>query len=427
MTDRNGFRVERDPLVDEEVWLAETGDGLRVRVMPTDRFAESAAIATFRYGSTDLGFRRGGTEHESPEGVAHYLEHKLFEDEEIQAFQRFAARGAKVNAMTGFTRTSYHFTATSQVEENLVDLLGLVSRAHVTPENVDKERGIIAQEIRMYEDSADYRLFFDFLGCLYEQHPVRHPVGGTVESIQGITADELLTCFDAFYRTGNAALAVAGPVDPHMVLAVAERCGLAAGDRAESLWPEDLGPVATARRERRLQMPRTKVYAGFKDRTLVADAEERLRRQLLSEVLLDRMFSASSEIREDLRQRDVVDDSLSSTYMSDFSFGFTLLDCETSQPDAVVEELRKALFTPVTVDEEYLERVRRKFLGRYVRSFASVRGLAFAHGQEALEDLAPFKALERLEWVTAESVCARQEEHFKEDAFAVVVGEAAAE
>lgn len=422
MTDTNGFQVVKDPLMDEEVWQATTPTGLPVRVMPTQRFTEAAAMVTFRYGSTDLGFRSGANEHKSPEGVAHYLEHKLFEDEEIEAFQRFASRGAKVNAMTGFTRTSYHFTATDQVRENLTDLLGLVSRAHLTEENVEKERGIIAQEIRMYEDSVDYRLFFDFLGCLYREHPVRHPVGGTVESIAGITPAELQTCFDAFYRTGNAALAVAGPVDPHEILELASACGLAQGGAPESLWPEDLGAVESARIERDLQIPRRKVFLGFKDRSLVADPEARLRRQLTTEVLLDRLFSSSSEVRDDLRQRGLVDDSLGSTYMSDFNFGFSLIDCETEDPEATIDALLGVLRQPVEIDDEYLERVKRKLLGKYVRSLGVVRNLAFGQAVEALEGVAPFQALERLEALTAASVRARQEEHCADEALAVTVG-----
>src|SRR5690606_34951099 len=112
------------------------------------------------YGSTDLGFVADGVRHESPEGVAHYLEHKLFEDEDLHVFDRFGRRGARVNAMTSFTRTTYYFQATDRVEENLADLLALVATAHLTPENVEKERGIIAQELRMYEDSPEYRAFF---------------------------------------------------------------------------------------------------------------------------------------------------------------------------------------------------------------------------------------------------------------------------
>ncbi len=224
MTD--SFEIVQDPILGEEVWLGRTTKGLSLRVVPTDRFREVAAVIAFRYGSTDLGFRRNGNEVHTPEGMAHYLEHKLFEDEAIKAFDRFARRGARVNAMTGFTRTAYYFTASGQLEENLKDLLHLVSNAHITAENVDKERGIIAQELRMYEDSPDFRTLFDMLGRLFPGHPVRHAVGGTVESIQDITAEGLLQCYEAFYRTGNAALAVAGPVEPDRVLELAENCAL---------------------------------------------------------------------------------------------------------------------------------------------------------------------------------------------------------
>ena len=234
------FQVVRDPVLREEVWLARTQAGLRVRIAPTARFTESIAVATFAYGSVDLGFRAGaGTVH-SPLGTAHYLEHKLFEDEELAAFDRFARRGAQVNAMTSFARTTYYFHATSRFAENLQDLLRLVARVHVTPQNVDKERGIIAQELRMYEDNPDYRAFFALLQQLYAHHPVRHPVGGTVESIQAVTAEHLRECHAAFYGAGNGALAVAGPVDPEEVLALADASALAPRPEPERLLDADL-------------------------------------------------------------------------------------------------------------------------------------------------------------------------------------------
>ena len=206
----------------------------------------------------------------------------------------------------------------------------------------------------MYEDSPEYRGFFDLLRCFYHEHPVRNPVGGTVESIQGIDPAELTTCYEAFYRTGNAALAVAGPVDPHEILALGEACALAEGNAPESLWPKDLGPVQPGARDCRVDIPRPKVSMGFKDRTLIAGAEDRLCRQLVTDVLLDRLFSAASEIREDLRQRGVADDTLSSAYMSDFSFGFTMVECESDAPEQTIAALRQALLTPVEVDEAYL-------------------------------------------------------------------------
>lgn len=423
MVDR--FEIHQDPILGEQVLLAQTSSGLPVRVIPTDRFSEVAAVVTFGYGSTDLGFQRNGSEHRSPEGVAHYLEHKLFEDEDLQAFDRFAKRGARVNAMTGFGQTTYYFTATDQVKANLQDLLHLVSNAHITPENVEKERGIIAQEIRMYEDSPDYRGFFDFLGCLYEQHPVRHPVGGTVESIAEITAEELLACFDAFYCTGNAGMAVAGPVDPDEILDLAEACTLRGGAAPERLSPRDLGAVKTPRFRRSFDVARSRVLLGYKDRSLLDSNEERLRRNLLSRILLDSLFGGSSDMRESLRVQGLVDDTLGASYMSESDFGVTAVGCECEDPETVIGRLgdvmADAASSPVHAD--HLERVGRKVLGSYVRSFASVKGMAFSHAKEALQGSSPFQGLARMQGITVEDLLARRSEHFQADAFAAVIVE----
>ncbi len=288
------FDIHRDPVLGEEVWLGCTKAGLRLRLMPTQRFAESVAVISVGYGSTDLGFVDGDGAHQSPEGVAHYLEHKLFEAEDLHTFDRFARRGAQVNAVTSFTRTSYYFSSTSAFDDNLRDLLRLVATPHITPANVEKERGIIAQEIKTYEDSANYRAFFDLLGCLYAEHPVRHPVGGTVASIADITDHELLRCHAAFYRTGNAVLTAVGPIDTERVAALAEECELSAGAALPSVCPADLNVQVDRRSERRLQVARGRVLLGAKDRTLAADGEARLRRHLQTALLLDLLLGAGS-------------------------------------------------------------------------------------------------------------------------------------
>ncbi|MEM7202566.1 MAG: pitrilysin family protein [Planctomycetota bacterium] len=420
MSGKNRFEIERDELLGEEVWLARTSRGLPVRVVPTQRFRETAAVLYVGYGSTDLRFELEGREIESPEGVAHYLEHKLFEDEALAAFDRFSSRGARVNASTSFSRTSYFFTATDQIAANLQDLLHLVSHAHITEENVEKERGIIAQELRMYEDSPDFALFFDFLGGLYARHPVRHPVGGTVESIQDVTAEHLLECHRAFYRTGNAALAVCGPVEPEAILDLAEACALPEGDAVPVLRPADLGPIeaATQPAPRAREVPRAKMMLGCKDRDLTDDAEQRRHRQLMTDVALDRLFSAASEVREDLRHRGVIDDSLSAGYLCDASFGFSSLTCETDDPDATAAALTEVVQRPPRIEADYLERVRAKLLGRYVRSFGSSRGIASAQAEEAVHGLAPFQAMRRVAALTSDEIEARHREHFRAEALA---------
>jgi predicted Zn-dependent peptidase len=412
------FEIVRDPVLREEVWLAQSRAGLRVRVAPTARFAESIAVVTFAYGSVDLGFRTGSGPVRSPLGTAHYLEHKLFEDEELAAFERFARRGAQVNAMTSFARTSYYFHATSRFAENLQDLLHLVARVHVTPANVDKERGIIAQELRMYEDNPDYRAFFDLLQGLYAHHPVRHPVGGTVASIQAVTAEHLRECHAAFYGAGNAALAAAGPVDPEEVLALADASALAPRPEPQRLLDDDLGAPPRPAASLALPVARPRVLLGWKARALPGDAEARLREELVTRVLLDRLLGASSERRERLRRDGRIDDSLSVTHLADRTFGFTVVGCETEDPPATRAALLAALREPLRLDEGDLEPVRRKQLGSYLRTFEQVKGLGFGHASEALDGVAPFQTLARMRSIAPADVAARQRELFDETAHA---------
>jgi len=413
------FDIRRDPVLGEEVWLAQTKAGLAVRVVNNPRFREVAAAVTVRYGSTDLDFADGAGEHASPEGVAHYLEHKLFEAEDLHTFDRFARRGAQVNAFTGFARTSYWFAATSAYEDNLRDLLRLVGEPHITPANVDKERGIIAQEIKTYEDAPVYRAFFDLLGCLYEEHPVRHPVAGTVASIQAITDAELLRCHAAFYRTGNAALTIAGAVDPDLVLALAEQCRLGAGEAVASSCPEDLGPPARRRSERRMHVARPRVLVGAKEATLLVDGPARWQRDLLTRLLLDLLLGPASPARDELVRRGVADESLSHSYQSERTFGFAVVGGETEDPARLEAELRDVLQRPLEVGDGDLERLRRKTFGQYVRGFESARALTFAQAEQAAAGVLPFLLHDWLAAVTAEALAARQRELFTADALAV--------
>lgn len=415
------FTIVRDPVVGEEVWLATTPSGLRLRVLPRPHLRETAAFFTFSYGSVDVAWNEGGSIVESPAGTAHYLEHKLFEDEELAVFQRFAARGARVNAQTGFARTTYHFQAASHVEENLRDLLRLVGHPHVTDANVEKERGIIAQEVRMYEDSPDQATLFGLLGGLYQSHPVRATVGGTVESIGRITASTLLAAYRAFYRTGNAALAVAGPVDPELVLRLASECELANGAPLPRVDQSDFGPTAERRVERTAVVARPKVLLGLKERRAATDWRARAERSAATMVLLDRLFAGSSETRESLHARGLVDDSLGAGYHGDRTFGFATVGCDTEDPQRAENALREALFGDATFDGAQLERLRRRQLGAFVRGCESVRVLAAHHAGEELEGLPPFAGLQVLESLTPEAVASRKRELVAEENLCVVV------
>ena len=220
MPEQNTNRALTEAAADEWKVLPS---GLTVLVRPMPGYSGTHVIYATRFGSIDRDFRVDGREVHLPAGVAHFLEHKMFEDEDGDAFAKFAKTGANANAFTSFDRTCYLFTATEQLDESLDVLLGMVGRPYFTEQTIAKEQGIIGQEIKMYDDSADWRLITGLCECLYHSHPIRSDIAGTVESIAEITPEMLYDCCKAFYAPNNMVLAAAGSTSMEQILAACAR------------------------------------------------------------------------------------------------------------------------------------------------------------------------------------------------------------
>ena len=220
------------PRLGEKVFRRTLGNGLEVIVVSKPRHAKRYAFFATRYGGMDMRFRLSGAWQDTPAGIAHYLEHKMFDTQEGNALQELAKNGASENAFTSCSMTAYYLTCTEKFYENLRILLSFVSVPYFTQESVEKEQGIIAQEIRMVEDDPDWRVYANLMECLYQESPVRFPVAGTVESIRQITPQTLYDCHRAFYTPSNMVLVCVGDVDPDRVAAEAEAIlpGEAGGD-----------------------------------------------------------------------------------------------------------------------------------------------------------------------------------------------------
>ena len=201
-------------LIDEKYYHIVHPTGLNIYVMPKPGYSGAYAVFGTNYGSIDTSIRtESGEIVDIPEGTAHFLEHKLFESEDLDAFERYAKTGASANAFTSFDTTSYLFSCTGDFNASLRILLDFVQSPYFTEQTVAKEQGIIGQEITMYRDVADWEVLFNLLRALYHKHPVRIDIAGTVQSIAQITAETLYDCYRNFYNLNNMALAVSGNVD----------------------------------------------------------------------------------------------------------------------------------------------------------------------------------------------------------------------
>ena len=219
------IREVKSERLGESYFEIDHPSGLKILVYPKKNYAATYAVFGTRYGSIDTEFRLNGEEKFTcvPEGIAHFLEHKLFESEDLDAFERYAKTGASANAYTSFDKTCYLFSCTGKFQESLEILLDFVTHPYFTEKTVQKEQGIIGQEIQMCRDEAGWEALFSLLRAMYKTHPVRIDIAGTVESIAEITPELLYKCYETFYNFSNMVLCVAGNVTPDEVLSVADR------------------------------------------------------------------------------------------------------------------------------------------------------------------------------------------------------------
>ena len=420
--------IELSPLanpLDEPILSGRAGSGLRVLVNHRPAFRRTFCALGVNFGSVDRVAAANG--QPVPEGLAHFLEHKLFEDQAGDVSDRFAALGASANAMTGFVGTTYVVSTVEEPRRALELLLQFVQDPWFTDALVAKEQGIIAQEIRMYDDDPDWRVFFGLLGCLYEQHPAKDNIAGTVESIAAIDAAELRRCYDLFYHPRNLVLAVSGALAPDIVAEVA------AADQArrpaDALEPHRRGreaepeAVRAPRWEERLAVSRPRLMLGIKERALGGGGRELLRRELCTRMLLDLLLGRSSRAWEELYADGLVDESFAASYSTEESFGFTTIGGDSDEPERLEARLRDVLERARRegFDGEAFGRMRNKLHGALLRALDSPEHVGHALVTDSFRGVRPFEELDVIGAITPDDLRARLDEHVDGSQIAVAV------
>lgn len=379
--------------------------GLSVYLYPKENSSGTRAVLGTKYGSIDNCFQCGGQRgpERMPEGVAHYLEHKLFESPEGDAFARFAQTGANANAYTSFESTCYVFTCTGRLYDSLEILLDFVQSPYFTEETVAKEQGIISQEIRMYDDMAGWRAMFEYLKAMYHTHPVREDVAGTLESISQITPEHLYRCYQTFYRPDNMVLVLAGRFDVEKVLAVCDRLvkPLAPLPVRRLLSPEPAGVVRPFV-ESRLPIAMPFFQFGYKD----DGGRRRTERDLAAMgVLLSAMASDASPMFRRLLDEELVNESsFSYQYFEGTGYAAVTFGGESQDPEAAAAIIRgeAARLQREGIPEEAFEWAKRSLYGESIASLNSAAGVANWLADFALQGLEPFAYIDALAGLTLE-------------------------
>ena len=403
--------------IGEAVCRETLPNGLRINIVPKRDYAKSYAFFATRYGGMDTRFCLNGKWLDTPAGIAHYLEHKMFDTKEGNALQELAKNGAEPNAFTSNAITGYYFDSTTQFEENLEILLSFVSVPYFTEESVAKEQGIIGQEIRMIEDNPDWQIYTRMMKALYAASTARTSIAGTVESISHITAETLYDCHKAVYTPSNMVLTVVGNVDPVHVVDIARRILPREGGPA---IPRDYGtePAQVAEKETKLAMEVScpQFLTGFKC-TPAEDGEGYMRQSLIGDMACDILLGDSSPLYLRLYDRGLINTSFGGAYEMMPGVAYLYAGGDSKDARAVTAEIQKEARRLVEegIDEDFYQRVRRASFGSNLRGLNSFENIAVSLSEGYFHGYDPFRFPQVFDTITKDDITAFLRENLTAD------------
>ncbi len=418
--------VKKNDFLKEEYYSFTHKSGLAVYVFPKKLTTAYATFAT-RYGSVDNCFKLAGDENFTtvPDGIAHYLEHKLFENPNGEdTFTRYARFGANANAFTSNTLTAYLFSCTANFKESLEILLDFVSTPYFTPETVEKEQGIIAQEIGMYDDHPFRRLYHEMLQSLYEKHNVRINVAGTVESISHITSDILYDCYRVFYNLSNMALIVCGDVTVDEVAGVCDKV-LKKQEPVEIIrsFPEEKAEVFRDRFEIEMQVAKPLFGIGIKDTAIPETGWGRMKKSAAMTILNDMLFGKSGEFYNRLYEEGLLSSAFDTGYDITKSFAFNTLVGESRDPDAVYGRFAACVEQAKAdgLSREDFERAKRAHYAEMVKCFDSTEEIANYMLAYLFDDGDPLDYVDIVAGITFEDVTTLLADAFRPEYYTISI------
>lgn len=401
------IKVIHDEITGEKYNYIKHSSGLDILVWEMEGFSSTEALFGTKYGSINTMFKTEDDENYTavPEGIAHFLEHKLFENEDTDVFDLYAKTGASANAYTSFDKTCYLFSCSDNYQESLKILLSFVQKPYFTKESVDKEQGIIGQEIKMTEDNPGWRVFFNLLKCLYHNHPVKIDIAGTVESIAKIDADLLYKCYNTFYNLHNMVLSIAGNVKTDEVIKIADELLIPTKDKKlETVFEEE--PYGIVQKEVVQKMPvGTPIFhIGFKSNALIG--YEGLKAEMEAYVAVNVIADAFSELYKELMDDGLVNNSFSTEVFNGDGYFTVIFAGESKDPREVLNRIKMAINKAKKdgLNREHFDVIKKATYGSTIREFNNVDSVANLLINNYFSNLSPFDGVKILSQMTYEDV-----------------------
>lgn len=406
------MKVIKYPTLKETLYFEEMPNGLKVYLLPKVGFSKTYGLFSTRFGSVDTTFV---PLHEQdmikvPDGIAHFLEHKMFEMEDGDASEAFAKLGASTNAFTSSSRTAYLFSTTSHEKECIELLLDFVQDIYLTDENVEKEKGIINQEIGMYDDDPDWRCYFGSIQNLYQHHPVKIDIAGTVETVASIDKATLEKCYHTFYHPSQMMLFVVGHINPDEIMKLIQDNQQQKHFSKENPIQRAVvnEPLDVAQKEDVLHMDVTmpKIIVSMKINTILTKPQERLKRELAMNLFLDIFFAKSSSLYDEWLNEELINDSFSAQFTQERDYCFLQIGGDTLYPEQLKEKILYFIehIHEYDIRQEDFLRLKKKTMGIMISLFNSPESIANMFSRYYFEGIMIFDLIDCLNALTMDDL-----------------------
>ncbi|MEG6611923.1 pitrilysin family protein [Pseudoclostridium thermosuccinogenes] len=413
--------------INEIMHMYEHSSGLKAFVIPKKGYSKKYATFATHYGSINNEFVVPGEKEaiRVPDGIAHFLEHKLFEQKDGSVMDKFSALGSSPNAYTSFNQTVYLFSCTDKFDENFRLLLNYVQNPYITDESVEKEKGIIGQEIQMYQDDPEWRVFFNLLQAFYRENPVRIDIAGTIESISQINKEVLYKCYNTFYHPSNMVILVVGDVDHEKVFEQVEESIKIKQEKPEikRIFPEEPDTVFKNYVEAKLAVATPIFQAGFRDNISEVKGIEALRREVAVKILLNMIMGRSSALYNELYNEGLINSTFDYDYTIEESYAYSMFGGESPDPEKVRDRIVQAIkdIQRNGLDRNSYDRIRKAMTGRFLKQLNSVERISHTFMSVYFKGVTIFDYFDVYDKITFEYVNSTFAEHFNLDNLALSV------
>lgn len=398
--------------INETLYHQQMQNGLNVYLLKKEGFSKTYGLFATNFGSVDTTFVPLYEDKmiKVPDGVAHFLEHKMFEMENGDISDEFSKLGASTNAFTSSNRTAYLFSTGSNEVECTKLLLDFVQDIYLTEENIEKEKGIIAQEIKMYDDDPDWQNYFGAIQNLYHHHPFAIDIAGTVESVYSTTKEDLTKCYETFYHPSNMVLFIVGQIDPESLMKVIEENQNNKHFRKvdEVIRQKCNEPNSVKNKEtiQKMDVFMPKLTMGIKVNNIPTDSIQRVKREMACHIILDYLFSKSSSLYNEWVNKGWINDTFGGYYIQERDYACIQIGGDTN----FVDELKQALnelvesLPSTIIDESSFERLKRKMMGSYIMGFNSIETIANSFIRYYFEGFSSFELIDTLQTLNYDDI-----------------------